>query len=43
MDKNIANKKDKLYQDPDDYTLKDSIMTDESKVCCSMRSKLPAN
>ncbi|KAF9335458.1 Coiled-coil domain-containing protein 58 [Podila minutissima] len=31
MDKNIANKKEKLYQDPDDYTLKDSIMTDESK------------
>ncbi|KAG9068414.1 hypothetical protein KI688_010682 [Linnemannia hyalina] len=31
MDKNIAVKKEKLYQDPDDYTLKDSIMTDESK------------
>ncbi|KAF9947818.1 Coiled-coil domain-containing protein 58 [Mortierella alpina] len=31
MDKNIAAKKEKLYQDPDDYTLKDSIMTDESK------------
>jgi len=31
MDKNIASKKEKLYQDPDDYTLKDSIMTDESK------------
>ena len=32
MDRNIATKKEKLYQDPDDYTLKDSIMTDESKV-----------
>lgn len=42
MDKNIAHKKEKLYQDPDDYTLKDSIMTDESKVCCSMRIKLLA-
>ncbi|KAF9112397.1 Coiled-coil domain-containing protein 58 [Mortierella sp. AM989] len=31
MDKNIAKKREKLYQDPDDYTLKDSIMTDESK------------
>ncbi|KAF9391420.1 hypothetical protein CPB97_006707 [Podila verticillata] len=31
MDKNIAHKREKLYQDPDDYTLKDSIMTDESK------------
>ncbi|KAF8968212.1 hypothetical protein BGZ46_010919, partial [Entomortierella lignicola] len=31
MDKNIAAKKQKLYEDPDDYTLKDSIMTDESK------------
>ncbi|KAF9582205.1 Coiled-coil domain-containing protein 58 [Lunasporangiospora selenospora] len=31
MDKNIAAKREKLYQDPEDYALKDSIMTDESK------------
>ncbi len=39
MDKNIAVKKEKLYQDPDDYTLKDSIMTDESKVRVLFRSQ----
>ncbi|KAG0324689.1 hypothetical protein BGZ99_001575 [Dissophora globulifera] len=39
MDKNIATKKEKLYQDPDDYTIKDSIMTDESKARNHSRSK----
>ncbi|KAG0222511.1 Coiled-coil domain-containing protein 58 [Actinomortierella wolfii] len=31
MDKNLAVKKQKLAEDPDDYVVKDSIMTDESK------------